>query len=76
MIETLTEIPAIFSIYIGIGLLWTLYLEKIVFKQSIGSYFTVSDIYLISITWPYSMIIYFGTLIGVMLRGFRNRNLK
>jgi hypothetical protein len=76
MIETLTEIPATFSIYIGIGLLWTLYLETTVYKQSVGSYFTISDIFLISITWPYSVIIYFGTLIGVMLRGFRNRNLK
>jgi len=76
MIETLTEIPATFSIYIGIGLLWVLYMEKIVLRHSIGSYFAASDIFLISITWPYSVIIYFGTLIRVMLRGFRNRNLK
>lgn len=76
MIEALTSLPTTFSIYIGIGLLWVLYLEKIVYKQPVGTYFEATEIFLFFLTWPYTVIIYFITLIRGIVQGFQNRNLK
>jgi len=60
------------SIYLLIGLLLVFFFEKFVYKSRVGGHFDIVEALIVLELWPYLIILYLGTLVISLIRGYRN----
>jgi len=60
------------SIYLLIGLLLVFFFEKFVYKNRVGGHFYIVEALIVLALWPYLIILYLGTLVISLIRGYRN----